>query len=116
MAKRTIVRLIDDLDGSEAEQSIDFAFRGTAYEIDLSGANAAAFEAAIAPYMNAARRRTGGGAPRQPRIDIDRPPLDVIRAWAKQNGYEISNHGRVPNSVYEAYKAQNADSGKRSGK
>lgn len=105
MAKQTIVRLIDDLDQSEATRTIAFSWNGTAYEIDLSAKNARAFEAAIQPYLNVARRapsgrgaggRRGGGA----KLD-----LAAVRAWALENGHKVAERGRIPSPVLEAFHA-----------
>ena len=65
MASRTTVTLVDDLDGTEAEQSVLFGFEGVDYEIDLSSVHAQALRDALAPYT-AAARRTGGRASRRP--------------------------------------------------
>jgi hypothetical protein len=82
MAQRTQVVLTDDLDGSEATQTVTFAYDGAGYEIDLNDANASAMRADLAPYLRAGRRlgsKTGiaGGTTR---IDSDGT---AIRAWAK---------------------------------
>jgi Lsr2 len=111
MATETITRLIDDLDGSEAQRTVTFAWDGRTYEIDLSKKNAAAFEKTMKPYLAAARsarattarssgrgRSAGAGARR-------RRDLQVIRDWARANGHEVSGRGRVSASVIEAYEA-----------
>ena len=107
----TIVTLTDDLDGSKADRIILFAFQGASYEIDLSKKNATAFEKALAPYIDKARkapraaasgrgRRSGGSAPRS-----DKQHLAAVREWARANGHDVSNRGRISASVVEAYEA-----------
>lgn len=109
MAKNveTVVTLTDDLDGSKADRTLAFAVDGVAYEIDLSKRNARAFEKALAPYVEAARkvRRTprGRGASSRPNR---RSNLGEIRTWAREQGYEISDRGRIPAAIIEAYDAR----------
>ena len=59
MAKRTVITLIDDIDGTDAAETIAFSIDSAGYEIDLSADNAAAFRAALEPYATAARRISG---------------------------------------------------------
>lgn len=126
MAQKTIVTLIDDLSGEEAEDitTVEFALDGVSYEIDLDDKNSAALRDALADYVAAARRTggrrsTGGGRRRAaasgagtgtPRATspggYDRETSKQIRAWAKTQGYEVSDRGRVPNNVVEAWEAQ----------
>src|SRR3954451_17801370 len=102
MAQRTIVQLTDDLDGSEATESISFALDGVAYTIDLNENNAAALREALAPYVGAARRESGrarrgtvtpisGG--RRGRAAAAFDPK-TIRVWAAENGIAVSARGR----------------------
>jgi len=113
MARRIVHQLVDDLDGSVLEvgegETVLFSLDGTAYEIDLTDANAAALRASLAPYLAAARsisssRQTssGGGGRRRRTGQQD---YSAVRAWAKSNGYQVSERGRVPASVLEAYEA-----------
>lgn len=112
MAKRTVTTLIDDIDGSEASETIAFAYRGTSYTIDLSEKNAAAFDKAIKKYLaNADRESVARGVARRgaakTRQDAGarRTDLAEIRAWAAENGYEVSSRGRIAADVVEAYDA-----------
>lgn len=109
MAKQTTVTLVDDLDGTEADESIEFAVDGRAYEIDLSAANGAKLRDALAPYVSAARR---SGSRRVPapaaaagpgRATSDREQNQAIREWATSAGMKISERGRIPSNVLEAY-------------
>lgn len=117
MARQTIIELTDDLDGSDAVETIAFAFRGITYEIDLNAKNAAAFDKALAKYIEAAHRvgagRRGVGASRGRsrggRRSAKRPTDDVgsIREWARANGYQVSARGRISAEIRDAYAAVN---------
>jgi hypothetical protein len=111
VAKQTTVVLVDDLDGSEAVEQVEFAVDGRSYEIDLSAANSAKLRDALAPFVSAARR--GGGrrptpAAAPPRATPARPAADrvqnqAIREWAVAQGMKISERGRIPTNVLTAY-------------
>jgi hypothetical protein len=106
----TIVTLTDDIDGGKADRTISFAFDGVSYEIDLSKKNATALEKALAPYMGAARKAPrAAGRSRAARVGNSRAhgrnDLAEIRAWAKANGHEVSDRGRIAQSVRDAYDA-----------
>lgn len=107
MAKRTITTLVDDIDGSEATTSFTFAFEGTNYEIDLNDANAEKFSEALKPWVGAARKatKTGTSSGGTSRKSAGRKDLAAIRKWAKDNGHEVSDRGRIPANVVEAYDA-----------
>lgn len=109
MAKQTTVVIYDDLDGSEGASRVPFAYRGTSYEIDLSEQNQAVLGAALAPFIVAARK-TGRVPVRADRRISTTPAsrrrdLAVIRAWAREHGLEVSDRGRVPIAVQNAYDA-----------
>jgi len=116
MARRIVHQLVDDLDGSVLEvgsgETVLFSLDGVAYEIDLSSDNAQSLRSALEKYLKAARRVSGGrgagsgssSAPRK-RRRAGQQDYSAIRAWAKENGYEISERGRVPANVLEAYEA-----------
>lgn len=109
MATKTVTlsQFIDDIDGSKAARTIAFTVDGSAYEIDLSKKNAAAFEKALKPYIEAGRR-TRRGRTRSTRTR-QRPGTgrDVaeIRDWARANGYTVADRGRIPATVIDAYTA-----------
>ncbi len=106
MAKQTTVTLVDDLDGSEADEQVEFAVDGKTYEIDLSTANSARLREALAPFISAARRsggRRGSGTATISRSSADREQNQAIREWAQQQGMKISERGRIPSNVLEAY-------------
>ncbi|ALJ21644.1 histone-like nucleoid-structuring protein Lsr2 [Microbacterium sp. No. 7] len=111
MAKKQIIQLVDDLDGTVLENgegvTIRFALEGRTYEIDLSDANAEKLRAAFAPYVAAGRSVTAA------RTEVARPrrtaskssELAAIRAWASDNGFAVSSRGRIPANVIAAYEA-----------
>lgn len=123
MAKETLVRLIDDLDGSEAVESLTFALRGNGYAIDLNAKNVAALEKSLGKYISKARpaesvRVTMNPAPARVkparggrRRDTRAPSGDVgvIRQWARSNGLKVSDRGRVSASVKDAYDAAHGE-------
>jgi len=108
MAQITEVRLLDDLDGGEAAESVSFSLDGKSYEIDLSEKHAAALRDAFAPFVSSARR-AGGATPAvsRPRMSTraGRPRAETaaIREWASANGMEVSARGRISSTVLEAY-------------
>ena len=109
VAKQRTVILVDDLDGGEATEQVRFAVDGRSYEIDLSAENSAKLREALAPYISAARRRSGrrssyvSAAPVRP--TSDREHNHSIREWAATQGMKISERGRIPSNVLEAYRA-----------
>lgn len=105
MAKKTIVTLVDDIDGTEAVETIAFAIDGASYEIDLSADHAAAMREAIAPYVAAARRTTGRSARSARSAPSGRSTPKEIRAWAVDHGVEVPTRGRIPAGVIEQYLA-----------
>lgn len=103
MAKRTITVLQDDLDGSDATETVSFAVDGVSYEIDLNDDNAARLRDDLAVWTAHAtrvggRRRTGSSAASGAKED-----LDAIRSWARSNGHEVADRGRISAKVKEAY-------------
>ena len=105
MARKVHIAVIDDMNPNlEADQAITFTFEGVDYEIDLATENAEKFRHAIAPYV-AAARRVGGRKARTGRPAPTRSVLDreAIRAWAKSAGHAISERGRIPQAVVDAY-------------
>jgi hypothetical protein len=107
MAQITEVRLLDDLDGGEAAESVAFSLDGKSYEIDLSEKNAAALRDAFAPFVSSARRAGGAAAVSPPRMSTragrPREESAAIREWASANGLEVSARGRISSTVLAAY-------------
>ncbi len=108
MAQRTQIVMTDDIDGSEADTTIRFGVGGAEYEIDLNGKHAAQFEKAVSPYITVARNAGGAGrAARGSRATANGAgprPADV-RAWAKSQGIEVKDRGRVPDELVVQFKA-----------
>jgi hypothetical protein len=114
MAQKKVVALIDDLDGSTAVETVQFTLDGTHYEIDLSADNATALRSRLASFVDSARRlgRSGragrrgraAGAGRQPAARRRAEDSAAIRDWARQQGYTISDRGRLSANVVDAYR------------
>ncbi|MGH8860833.1 MAG: histone-like nucleoid-structuring protein Lsr2 [Jatrophihabitantaceae bacterium] len=109
MAKQTVVTelLVDDIDGSTAERTVNFTWDGTAYEIELSKKNVVAFEKAMKPYVDAARRMRSSRARRGSAARGGKRDLGAIRDWAASNGFDVSTRGRIAATVIDAYDAAN---------
>ena len=106
MAQKVQVTLVDDLDGSEANETVSFSLDGTSYEIDLSTGNADKLRKEIAPFVEHARKAsTGGGRRRRARTGPGRERSAEIRAWAKQRGYKVNERGRIPAQIVQEYEA-----------
>ena len=103
MAQQVNIVLVDDIDGTPADETVSFALDGKDYEIDLSADNAAKLRDAIAPYLGHARR--AGGRRRGGRGAANGPSPADIRAWARENGFDVPDRGRVSSEVREAYLA-----------
>jgi hypothetical protein len=121
MAQKVQVILVDDVDGGEAAETVSFALDGVSYEIDVSEKNATALREALAPWVGHARRvggRSGGGRARSSSSgsssssggggrsrgsSAGRHDLSDVRAWARENGYQVSDRGRVSSEVITAY-------------
>jgi Lsr2 len=116
MAQKVTVTLVDDLDGSQAEETVEFGLDGATYQIDLSGDNAVRLRESLAEYVDHARRAGGrkrapgrpvlnGRAPRT--ASADREQNQAIRDWARKQGMKVSDRGRIPAEVLEAYHQKN---------
>jgi hypothetical protein len=103
VAQKITVTLEDDLDGSPADRTMRFGLDGAEYEIDLSQKNADTLRAALAPFIDHARRVTSGGPAR--RAVPARQRSASIRAWAKEHGIAVNERGRIPANVAEQYEA-----------
>jgi hypothetical protein len=119
MAQKVTVQLVDDLDGSVAEDisTVTFGLDGASYEIDLTGANAAKLRKNLDGFVGAARRiggrvKRGTGARGAATPAANREQTKAIREWARKNGFELSDRGRIPSNVLEAFEEAHAG-GKR---
>ncbi|MDR2566780.1 MAG: Lsr2 family protein [Bifidobacteriaceae bacterium] len=114
MAQRVQVLLVDDLDGSDATETVTFGLDGVNYEIDLSADHAGELRKGLAKWVESARRVPARGAkagraatrattrPRRPAANGD---IAKIRAWAREQSLEVSDRGRIPAPIREAYYA-----------
>jgi hypothetical protein len=109
MAQKVQTLFIDDLDGTEAEGSVQFGLDGTDYEIDLNSEHAEELRSALSRYVSAARRVSGTGRPpgRPGRRSASTTDVDTkdVRKWAKDQGIELKDRGRVPTSVVAKFRA-----------
>ncbi len=111
MAQKIQVLLVDDMDGGVATETVSFGLDGGIYEIDLSSNNATMLRAALADYIAHARRpsktRAAAARPARTPARADREQTQAIREWARKNGHNVNDRGRVPASVVEAYNSAN---------
>lgn len=115
MAQKISVQMLDDIDGSEATQTVPFALDGVSYEIDLSDDNAARLRDELAVYVGAGQRiggrkirlATGQSAAEggSTTTTADRERNRQIRVWAQENGYEVAERGRLSSEIVAAYEA-----------
>lgn len=118
MAQKVTVNLVDDLDGGQADETVEFGLDGVAYQIDLSADNAAELREALSGFVSHARRaggrrkpgpRKGGGeragasTGKSSGSRGDRAQNKAIREWARKRGLEVSDRGRIPADVVEQY-------------
>jgi hypothetical protein len=110
MAKRTVTTLIDDIDGSEAAETVKFALDGVAFEIDLSQKNASKLRNVLAPYIEKGTKVTGRGAATAGRSTgrargavAEREQNKAIRAWAIRRGLDVAPRGRIKADIVEQY-------------
>jgi 7-keto-8-aminopelargonate synthetase-like enzyme len=111
MASKTVVTLLDDIDGKEIGDdggTVTFSFEGVNYQIDLAEKNLSKFRKTMTPYVAAATKVSGQTtSSRRPRRIAASSNPKTIREWARSQGYEVSDRGRVPASVVTAYEAAN---------
>jgi hypothetical protein len=118
VAQKVVVSLVDDLDETEADETVEFGIDGATYEIDLSDSNAAKLRDVLADYVAHSRRLAGrrrpasrasapaSAAPARKsggRASVDREQNQAIREWARKQGMTVSERGRIPSEVSEAY-------------
>jgi hypothetical protein len=109
MAKETVTRLLDDLDGGVAHETVTFGLDGVMYEIDLSSKNAKKLRSELAVYIDNGSRlpqrrgngvvRTRSGGPRGAGRDQNR----AIREWAQAKGIEVAERGRIRRDIVEEF-------------
>jgi Lsr2 len=112
VAKETFTKLIDDLDGGEAQETVKFGVDGHSYEIDLSAKNASRLRAALAPYLEVSTRVAGRVSPvaRSGRArggaGGERDQNKAIRSWAQRKGYPVAPRGRIKAEIVELYQRE----------
>jgi len=115
VARKTTIVLEDDLTGQVLEEgrgeTVAFALDGQSYEIDLSGENSTQLRADLSRYVDAGRKTSAPRSGAQGRkaasssASAGRKDTGEIRTWARENGHEVSERGRIPSAVVEAYDA-----------
>lgn len=109
MAQKVKIILEDDIEGGSADETVRFGLDGGQYEIDLSAENATKLRDLIRPYAAKARRVQGrtarAGSGKSSGGQTRNPETAKIREWAKENGYEVSDRGRIHQSIQDAYYA-----------
>jgi len=113
MAQQVTVSLVDDLSGSRADETVAFGLDGKFYEIDLSTSNADKLRDVLAQFVGAARKAGRAGRTAAPTnggvgvavraVAVDREQNQAIREWARKRGMKVSDRGRIPSEVTDAY-------------
>jgi hypothetical protein len=114
MARQVVTLLTDDIDGGDANTTIEFGLDGVNYTIDLSERNSNKLRKALDPYLAVASRagrssgpsRRGSHRTASTSGRVDREQNQAIREWAGKNGYDVSERGRIPAAVVDAYHAK----------
>jgi hypothetical protein len=106
MAQKVHIVLEDDLDGSDATQTVSFGLDGTSYEIDLNDKNAGALRDALSAYVGHGRKVSGSRRGRRSSAPSGGgSSAREIREWARSKGHKVPERGRIPAGVREAYEA-----------
>jgi hypothetical protein len=109
MAQKVNVLLVDDIDGSDADETIPFGLDGTQYEIDLNSDHARELRGQLERYTKAARKVTGSaGRPSRVRRATDNDARNKeIRNWARERHLDVNDRGRIPGDIVAQYEAAN---------
>jgi hypothetical protein len=105
MAQKVQVLLVDDLDGSEATETVSFGLDGASFEIDLSSGNAGKLRKELAQYVEHSRKATASARRRRGRTGPGRERSAQIREWAKARGFKVNERGRIPATIVAEYEA-----------
>lgn len=107
MARKTFVELIDDTDGSKADETVTFSLDGVGYEIDLTADNARRLRDELGTWISTARKVSGRRTARTSSPSSSTSPEETarIREWARENGYQVSDRGRIAGEIRSAYQA-----------
>ncbi len=108
MAQKVNIILVDDIDGSDAVETVSFGLDGTTYEIDLNKKNAAGLRDALASYVGHGRKVAGtrGRRSASSRTNMG-PTAREVRDWARSNGFSVPDRGRIPANIREAFDKAN---------
>ncbi len=114
MAQRTILELVDDLDGGKADETVTFALDGVEFEIDLSADNAARLRDTLAEFVGHARRvggrkQRGAGASKAATNGHGKPDTQAVREWARSQGETVAERGRVPQALVIRFQEAHAN-------
>jgi hypothetical protein len=106
VAQKVQVLLVDDIDGSEATETVSFGLDGVAYEIALSSRNPGELRPELAQYVDHARKSSGSQARRRrQRNGAGREQSARIREWARSHGHKVNERGRIPANIVAEYEA-----------
>jgi hypothetical protein len=110
MAQKVSVLLVDDIDGSDAHETIKFGLDGTHYEIDLNGDHAQELRGQLSRYVKAARKVTGSaGRPARGRTATENDARNKeIRDWARERNLDVNDRGRIPAHIAAQFEAANS--------
>lgn len=122
MAKQTITKVLDDLDGSEADETVQFSVDGNLFEIDLTAGHASELREFLATYIDAGTRvgrvgqgaqmrsyRSGSQASSAQTVRQTRQESQAVREWAAAQNFEVADRGRIPQHIVDAYHARNTN-------
>ncbi|MBB4910563.1 histone-like nucleoid-structuring protein Lsr2 [Actinophytocola algeriensis] len=124
MAQQVTIQLVDDLDGTQSDDisTVSIGLDGVSYEIDLTEANADNLRKSLEEFV-AHARRTGGRIKRgtaakssNGSTTANHEQAQAIRDWARRNGHEVSNRGRISAGIIEAFEAAQAEANSKSRK
>lgn len=105
MARKVVTILEDDLDGSEASETLNFGLDGTEYEIDLNGEHADELRESLRRYTDVARKTPGGRGRPSRRSSSSGVDAKAIRSWALDQGLQVNARGRIQADIVEKYQA-----------
>jgi hypothetical protein len=106
MAQKVQVLLVDDIDGSEATETVSFGLDGVAYEIDLSSGNAGRLRSELGQYVEHSRKAASSQLRRRrQRSGAGREQSARIREWARSQGKKVNERGRIPANIVAEYEA-----------
>lgn len=110
MARKVLVQLVDDIDGSDATETVTFGLDGIQYEIDLNAKHAEELRSSMQSWVSSARRASGRRQGRETSRGTRRASGDSdasrIRAWAREQGIEVSDRGRIPAELRARFEAE----------